>query len=272
MSTEKSEHDIFVENTWRNLLTEGESDKDKRFRRIFRMFRSRTKCKWCDLPFDHPASPLIHFIFKKKPSTFNPRFCNVCEDFALKFQGGAEVELSMVFADIRGSTSLAEGMNATEFRNLIDRFYQVATRIFIQTDAMIDKLVGDEVTAFYLHGMAGKDHPRLAIQAAEELLIETGHKDSTGPWAPIGIGIHTGVAFVGTVGTSDGVVDVTALGDAVNVTARLASLAKTGEILVSEETLHAAKIDSSKMEKRSLNLKGKSATFDVRVMQVTPGS
>jgi hypothetical protein len=43
MSTEKSEHDIFVENTWRNLLTEGESDKDKRFRRIFRMFRCKNK-------------------------------------------------------------------------------------------------------------------------------------------------------------------------------------------------------------------------------------
>jgi class 3 adenylate cyclase len=51
----------------------------------------------------------------------------------------------------------------------------------------------------------------------------------------------------------------------------LASQAKTGEILVSEETLHAAKMDSSKLEKRSLDLKGKSATFDVRVMQVTPG-
>jgi adenylate cyclase len=272
MTTEKSEHDIFVENTWRNLLTQGESDKEKRLRRIFRMFPAKAKCKWCDLPFDHPASPLIHYIFKKKRSTHNPRFCNICEDFAVKFQGGAEVELSMVFADIRGSTSLAEGMSATEFKNLIDRFYQVSTQIFIKTDAMIDKLVGDEVTAFYLHGMAGKDYARLAIEAAEELLIKTGHKDSNGPWAPIGIGIHTGVAFVGAVGTSDGLVDVTALGDAVNIAARLASQAKAGEILLSEETLQAAKLDPSNLEKRSLELKGKSAPFDVRVMQVTAGN
>jgi len=271
MTREKTEHEIFVENTWRNILTQGESSQEKQFRKIFRLFPAKTKCKWCDLPFDHPASPLIHLIFRKRPSAFNPRFCNVCDEFAHKFQGGAEVDLSMVFADIRGSTSLAEKMNAMEFKNLIDRFYQVATKIFIQTDAMIDKLVGDEVTAFYMPGLAGQDYARQAVDAAKELLIQTGHGNATGPWAPIGIGVHTGVAFVGAVGTSDGMVDVTALGDAVNVAARLASHAKTGEILLSEQTLRAAKIDSPNLEKRSLELKGKSAAFDVRVMQVASG-
>jgi len=270
MTLEKTEHDIFVETTWRNLLTQGESGKEKRLRKIFRMFPAKTKCKWCDLPFDHPASPLIHLVFKKKPSTFNPRFCNICDDFAVKFQGGAEVELSMVFADIRGSTTLAEGMSPTEFKRLIDRFYQVSTQIFIKTNAMIDKLVGDEVTAFYLPGLAGKDYVHQAIEAAQELLIKTGHKDPHGPWAPIGIGVHTGVAFVGAVGTSDGMVDVTALGDAVNIAARLASQAKAGEILLSEQTVQAAKIDATNMEKRRLELKGKSLPFDVKVMQITP--
>ena len=269
MTTEKTDHEIMVENTWRTLLTTGESEDEKRLRRIFRMFPSKTKCKWCDLPFDHPVSPLIHLIFKKKPSSFNPRFCNVCDEFAVKYQGGAEVELSMLFADIRGSTTLAEGMSATEFKKLIDRFYQVSTKIFIRTNAMIDKLIGDEVTAFYICGMAGEDYARLAVDAAEELLIETGHKDPNGPWAPIGIGIHTGVAFVGAVGTSDGMVDVTALGDAVNVAARLASQAKAGEILLSEKTIETAQVDSANLEKRSLELKGKSSAFDVRVMQIT---
>jgi len=268
MTVEKTEHDTFVETTWRNILTQGESSAEKRYRRIFRLFPAKTKCKWCDLPFDHPVSPLIHFVFRKRPSAYNPHFCNICDEFAVKFQGGAEVELTMVFADIRGSTTLAEKMNATEFKNLIDRFYQVATKIFIQTDAMIDKLIGDEVTAFYLPGLAGEDYAKLAVKAAEQLLIQTGHGAATGPWAPIGIGIHTGVAFVGAVGTSDGVVDITALGDAVNVAARLASQAKAGEILLSEHTLEAAKMDLSNLEKRSLNLKGKSAPFDVRVMQV----
>jgi len=270
MTVEKSEHDIFVENTWRNLLTQGISDEEKRHKRIFRMFPAKTKCKWCELPFDHPVSHLIHFIFRKRPSKFNPRFCNICDDFAVKFQGGAEVELSMVFADIRGSTTLAERLSTTEFKNLIDRFYQVSTKIFIRSDAMIDKLIGDEVAAFYMPGLAGQDYAQQAVNAAEELLIQTGHRDPAGPWASIGVGVHTGVAFVGAVGTSDGIVDITALGDAVNIAARLASNAKAGEVLLSEQTLEAAKIDQSKLEKRSLSLKGKSAPFDVRVLQITP--
>lgn len=270
MTVEKTDQDSYVEKIWHDLLTQGESNIEKRYRKLFRMFHAKTKCKWCDLPFDHPVSPLIQFIFKKKPSAFNPRFCNICDDFAVKFQGGTEIELSMVFADIRGSTTLAEKMSVSEFKKLIDRFYQVSTRIFIKTDAMIDKLIGDEVAAFYMPGLAGHDFASLAIKAAEELLIQTGHRDSTGPWAPIGIGVHTGVAFVGAVGTSDGVVDITALGDAVNITARLASQANAGEILLSEQTLDVARMDLSNLEKRSLSLKGKSAPFDVRVMQVKP--
>jgi adenylate cyclase len=270
MTTEKSDHDIFVENTWRNILIHGESEQERRLRRIFRMFPAKTKCKWCDLPFDHPASPLIHAVFNKKPSSFNPLFCNVCDNFATKFQGGAEIELSMVFADIRGSTALAEEMSATEFKRLIDRYYQVATRIFIRGNAMIDKLIGDEVAAFFMPGLAGPEYARAAVQAAQDILIGTGHKDSSGPWAPVGIGVHTGVAFVGAVGSSEGVVDVTALGDAVNVAARLASLAVAGEIILSEETYQAAELDETHLTKRSLELKGKSDTLDVRVMQVLP--
>jgi len=74
------------------------------------------------------------------------------------------------------------------------------------------------------------------------------------------------------VGTSDGVVDITALGDAVNTAARRASQAKPGEIVISEQTLNAANLDPSKLEKKSLHLKGKSAPFDVRVVKVAPGN
>jgi len=258
----------YVENTWRNILTEGESPDEKRLRKIFRLFPSSTKCKWCELPFDHPASPVIHFIFNKRPSKFNPRFCNVCDEFAVKYQGGAEIELSMLFADIRGSTNLAESMSSMDFKRLIDRFYQTSTSIFIHYDAMIDKLIGDEVIAFFIPGITGKDYATKAIQSAREILMNTGHQAPGEPWVPVGVGVHTGLAFVGAVGSADGVVDITALGDAVNTTARLASQARAGEILLSEQTIQAANIDPMKMEKRTLDLKGKSQPFDVRVMKV----
>ena len=265
-----AEIDPKVEKVWHDLMTYGETDREKRFRRIFRMFRAETKCKWCDLPFDHPASPLIHYIFNKRPAKYNPQFCNVCEDFAQKFQGGAEVEMTMLFADIRGSTALAEKMGNVAFKNLIDRFYQVTTNVLIDCDSIIDKLVGDEVTAFFVPGMAGEGYAARAVEAAEEILRQTGHAGSEDPWAPVGIGVHTGVAYIGAVGSSSGLVDITALGDAVNVTARLAASAGAGEILLSDETIHAAGIDASALEHRSLSLKGKSEDFSVHVKRIDP--
>ena len=163
MTVEKTQQEDFVEKTWHDILTYGESPQEKRFRRIFRMFPAKTKCKWCDLPFDHLLSPVIHFLFNKHPAKYNPQFCNVCEDFAQKYQGGAEIELSMVFADIRGSTTLAEQMSNREFKDLIDRFYQVTTEILIRSDAIIDKLMGDEVTAFFVPGMAGQNYVTKAV-------------------------------------------------------------------------------------------------------------
>jgi adenylate cyclase len=85
-------------------------------------------------------------------------------------------------------------------------------------------------------GFAGADHARRAIQAAEEILNETGHQSAADPWIPVGIGIHTGVAFVGSVGSAGQATDITALGDAANVAARLSSAAQTEEILISERT------------------------------------
>ncbi len=98
----------------------------------------------------------------------------------------------------------------------------------------------------------------------------TGHTDPGGPWAPVGVGINTGRAYFGVVGTSDEMLEITALGDEVNVAARLASKAAAGEIVLSESTVHKADLDTSGLEKRTLELKGKSQPVDVWVMTVQP--
>jgi adenylate cyclase len=105
----------------------------------------------------------------------------------------------------------------------------------------------------------------MAIQAAQALLIATGHNQPGGPWIPVGIGVHTGEAFFGSVGLQGGIVDVTALGDAVNVTARLASSAGAGEILVSQDTCTEAHLDGGDVERRELALKGRSQPVSVFV-------
>ena len=188
--------------------------------------------------------------------------------FANRYPGGTELELSMLFVDVRGSTRMAERMTPASFSELMNRFYRTATEVLIGTDAVIDKLVGDEVIGLYLPIFTGPNHARPAVLAARELLRATGHGDEEEPWLPIGIGVHTGVAFVGTVAGAEGTVsDITALGDNVNVTARLASVAAPGEALISEACYTAGGLDLGELESRQLELKGKSEPIPARVLQ-----
>ena len=175
----------------------------------------------------------------------------------------------MLFADMRGSTQLAEGMNPTEFKELIDRFYSETTHILVHSYAMIDKLAGDEVSGFYIPGIVGKDFVQKSVEAALDMLRVTGHSDPQGPWAPLGVGIHTDKAYFGAVSSKDGLVELTALGDAVNIAARLGSQAAAGEVLVSEVAAQKAGLDTSQLAKRRLELKGKREPMDVWVLRVT---
>lgn len=218
------------------------------------------------MPFTGFSGQIMH-VFGRGPSVLNPHMCNACDTFFRTNPGGVEVRLSMLFADIRGSTSLAEYMAPGEFSKLIDRFYAAATQILSKSDAIIDKLAGDQVSGYFLPGLAGVDHPRKALQAARELMRATGHGNPEGPWISIGIGVHTGNAFFGSVGLRGGIVDVTALGDAVNVAARLASNAGPGEILVSEGTCTDAQVDCSQNECRDLLLKGRTQPVSTFVLK-----
>jgi adenylate cyclase len=140
----------------------------------------------------------------------------------------------------------------------------------VRTDALIDKFMGDEVIGLYVPGFAGPAHARVALQAAQELLQATGYADPDGPWLPIGIGVHTGTAFVGAIGSAGAMSDVTVLGDAANVTARLASMAGPGEVLISAAAGAASGQALDSFEQRRLQLKGRREPVDVRVSRVGP--
>jgi adenylate cyclase len=181
--------------------------------------------------------------------------------------GGAEVECSLLFADVRGSTGLAERMSAREFSHLMGRFHDVAFDALIEHDAFVDKFVGDEIIGIFVPAMAGTDHGRQAIAAALDVLGRLRAGQEAGATIPVGIGISTGIAYVGSVGDGPDT-DLTAMGDLVNTTARLASAAAAGEVLVavSPET-----IDSLRgLERRTLALKGKSVSTDVAVISLAP--
>jgi adenylate cyclase len=135
---------------------------------------------------------------------------------------------------------------------------------------MIDKLAGDSVIGLYVPGIAGPGYTRCAVEAARALLEATGHAAPNGPWIQVGAGVHTGSAYLGAVGSSSGMSDITVLGDAANTAARLSSAAGPGEILVSEETCRQAGMPLNQCETRTLQLKGRSKPVEVRVLRVAP--
>jgi adenylate cyclase len=254
------------EEMWRMFLTEGFHEFENT-KRLFRLLPSNPRCKACYVPFKGFGGVFARTILNRGPSSHNPSICNVCEQFATKNPGGAEIDLAMVFADIRGSTALAEKMHPREFSELINRFYNVALDIFIQNNAFIDRLVGDEMIGYFLPGTAGSTYTATAIKASMQLLKATGNIKGSEPWVSIGIGVHKGNAYFGAVGQKNGVTDITALGDSVNTTARLASQAGPGELLISEEAYQASGLILDNLEDRILFLKGRSAPASVKVFR-----
>ena len=163
------------------------------------------------------------------PSRKNPSLCNTC--FEKAPMGGVEMEIGVLFADVRGFTSLAEEMAPGGVAELMNRFYACATDVLMRS-AVIDKLVGDQVMALYVPMLLDERWEDAVLRDATDLLAAVGYTDGE-PWLELGVGVDVGRAFVGNVGSGD-VKDFTALGDVVNTASRLQSSAGAGQIVLSE--------------------------------------
>jgi adenylate cyclase len=252
-----------VEQMWHDWFMTDAFAVEMRLHRFFNILPHDPRCKLCHAPFQGVGGMVVSALYGRKQSNLNPRFCNVCEDFAKKFPGGAEVEMSMLFVDVRGSTALSEQMTPLEFQKLINRFFVGTTKAIAEEDGLVEKLAGDAVAAFWGAGFAGKDYMARTVHAAQKIL-----KVMEGQKIPVGIGVHAGVAYFGAMGSAEGLVNISAIGDEVNTAARIGSKAAAGEILISEQALKAAGIDSGPLESRSLELKGISEQVHVRVMRI----
>ena len=176
--------------------------------------------------------------------------------------GGVEMDVGILFADVRGFTSLAERQTPDEVAALLNRFYATAVEV-LGEHAIIDKLVGDQVMALYLPGVFPGEPAQHMVADAHELLVASGYRDEQ-PWVELGIGLDFGSAFVGNVGS--GVVkDFTAIGDVVNTAARLQAAAASGESVMSSRVHERAGEYAPGAETRELVLKGKSQPEVVRV-------
>lgn len=239
-----------------------EQEWTSRLRRLNRAMPSSPRCKLCLRPFGGLGRILPGSGFS--PSRKNPNFCKSC--FEQAPVGCRDLEVGVLFADVRGYTALSESLAPSEITELMNRFYTLATELLLRHDAVIDKLIGDEVMALFIPSWTPNAVAEM-VSAGDELLRGVGFGSDEKPWLPLGIGVDCGVASVGNVGTED-VKDFTAIGDVVNTAARLQECAQAGQLVMSEQVHNVVRPEWPESATVELELKGKSEP--VRAYVVSP--
>jgi adenylate cyclase len=263
MNDEKSQlEQKQTDQMWHDWFSNDAVRVEKQMYRFFHILPHNPRCKLCNAPFEGVGGAAVSALFGRKQSNLNPQFCNICEDYAKKHPGGAEVEMSILFADVRGSTALSETMTPIEFKKLINRFFVGSAKAIVDEYGLLEKLAGDGIAAFWGAGFAGKNYETRTVRAAQKI-----QKVMAEQKIPVGIGVHAGVAYFGAMGSAEGIVNISGIGDDVNLAARLASKAGAGEIILSEAIIEKTGMDDTGLESRSLELKGISEQVQVRVMR-----
>jgi adenylate cyclase len=256
--------DEFTEQV-RAVLT-GESPWLAKQRRTFKQIPSPPRCKLCAAPFAGLGGLVLrHAGFRQ--SSGNPALCTRCiTDLRKRQLTGVEIPITLLFSDIRGSTAMGERMRPADFHTFLDRFYQLASDSIVAHDGIVDKVVGDEVIGLFFGGITGPRHAAAAVASAIDLAERAARASTTAVAIPAGTAVHTGEAFVGATGLGTTVEDFTALGDTVNITARLASAAAAGEVIVSVATAAAAGMTTDQLERRTVAIRGRTEPIEVIVL------
>lgn len=244
------------EEVWKLVLIDGHPlllTKKKKFG----MLPKDPRCKLCLAPFEGIGGWWLRSFQKISQSKRNPLFCNACDSFLKEYPGGVETPMSIMFVDIRNSTGLSATMPVKEYRNLVNRLRNIALTAMSRTDGSVLEFIGDGVIAVWPPGIAGEDHASKALQAMRVLLDEAAKVVPDSHDLPIGIGVHTGQAYLGTIASvSNDLQDISAFGLDVNLVARLSAEAAAGTALVSRAAADAGKFDEASTTSKTLNLKG----------------
>jgi adenylate cyclase len=175
----------------------------------------------------------------------------------------------VLFADVRGYTTLTEGLSPMEVTALMNRFYETASRALLGHEALLGQVEGDNVMALFVPGLAGTGYKVKAVQGGLSLLEAVGPRSDLR--LSIGVGVSSGEEFVGNVG-GGGYKDFTALGDVTNTAARLTAKAESGELLIDGSTYDAVADLYPDAKRRDLELKGKQAPVATYLVPSVPGA
>ncbi len=238
-----------MEAAWKQVLTKPGIAPQAR---LFRHLPTDPRCPLCSAPFRGPFAPVVRALGFGRNSRY-PQLCNPCFRQMGNLKGGAEVDITVLFADVRGSTGIAEQQSAAEFSRLLAGFYALATSAVQAEGGIVDKFLGDGVMALFIPSFTSRMDAARGVTAARRILAETS--------LPVGAGVNTGPAFTGFLGATEQVASFTAVGDAVNVAHRLGEAAGPGELIVAAETIAKAGFEPAAgvdpWEERELSVKGR---------------
>lgn len=239
-------------DAWSTFWAATDSTRARVGHRLLKLLPHGPRCGICSAPFGGLGRFLV-WPFGYRPSRKNPNICATCVE--LSPPGGMPMTIGVLFADLRGFTAHSEAAAPHEVSTMLRRFYAVAEDVLLP-EAIIDKLIGDEVMALYIEEFTRRsDIGDLMLEHARELLGRL-EQASDGSGLEVGIGLDFGEAFVGNIGQR-AIYDFTAVGDVVNVASRLTGHAGAGEILMSERV--ARMLSQSAGERVELALKGKAS-------------
>jgi adenylate cyclase len=188
----------------------------------------------------------------------NPKIINeLLQSEKLELTGKRQ-DVTVFFMDIRGFTKLSEKLPAEQVIQILNKYFDISTSILFKNDGTVDKFVGDAVMALFNAPTHVKDHELKAFEAALE--IQKAFKE----WGKIeaGIGIHTGSAVIGNIGSKHKM-DYTAIGDTVNTAARLEGQTDAGDIVISKEMYDAVKHKYPNKNHETVMLKGKAKPIEI---------
>ena len=231
--------------------------------------RSRI-CKGCwqqlrlPVPLHGPAAVPFR-LFGIRPSRMNPNICTICEVMFTRIVKARKipVDVSVLFADLRGFTASAQSLPLDVVSSLLDAFYDECAMAIWEFDGLLNKTIGDAIMAIFNFPIEQADHARQAVLAAREIrrrcdrrreTLLHDHPELAGSDFAIGIGIDSGAATFGVFGRSHS--DLTAIGTIVNTAARAQAAAEGGGILVTQAVHDRAADQSAGSQGREYMLKG----------------
>jgi len=221
---------------------------------------------WQQLNMPVPLRGVLSVPFRAlgiRPSKMNPNTCTMCELMFTKVMRARKVTIdaTILFADLRGYTTLSQSLSADAISGLLDAFYDECAGAIWEYDGLLNKTIGDAVMAVFNFPIKREDHAKRAVRAAREILKrwrverETlAERFSLGSDLGVGIGISSGELSFGEFGRSHR--DLTAIGTVVNTASRAQSAAGADQILVTQEVHQRAQSDLAGSRAKTYQLKG----------------